>query len=237
MPLGPGQIKTKATRAPRKGQLPPSCRNDGSNKRYRGGGHSGQTESSERTAEPHGDQKGNKKMEQQAQEFDERRSANVDEYFMHFAGAKVLTMGINLDIAKEHRKQVDQVIADNMNNHPCCAAANSVDCLKELKRPAVVVVGFDHRFHLEIPMFQCRHCNEFVTVHPYAVDCVPTAPTEGCGTWIRRSVVHFFRDLHKNNGLSANGKFLRTRGHRHGRRRPSRILSVFLLTGLCFLQY
>ncbi|KAL4527333.1 hypothetical protein Ndes2437B_g02480 [Nannochloris sp. 'desiccata'] len=43
-----------------------------------------------------------------------------------------------------------------------------------------------------------------VTVHPYAVDCVPTTATEHCQTWIRRSVVHFFRDLHKNNGLSAN---------------------------------
>jgi hypothetical protein len=69
-----------------------------------------------------------------------------------------------------------------------------------------MVVDFDHRFPLEVPIYQCRLCEKRVTVHPYAVDCVPTAATEACQTWLRRSVAHLFRDMNKNNGLSATGK-------------------------------
>ena len=201
-----GEDKLREKKAPRPGQVPSSSRNCHNNKRFRGGVQSSQTFSTPPTIAPNGD---TTKMTKQAQEFNNRRSANVDEYFTHFVGAKVTTMMTHQFIAKEHRDRVDQVLKDAKRDHPCCAAAASEDCLTLQKERLIVVVDFDHRFLLTVPNLQCRHCKNTVTVHPYAVDCIPTAPTENCETWIRRSVVHFFRDLHKNNGLSSNGKRLR----------------------------
>jgi hypothetical protein len=142
----------------------------------------------------------------QADNFNIRRESNREEYFIHFEKAKSLTMKTHEFIAAALQTEVDEVLEDERRDHPCCAGANSQYCLTLERTRLVLVVDFDHRFSLHVQNFNCRLCKEVVTVHPYAVDCVCTSPTEYCVTWVRRSVVHQFRDLHKNNGLSANGK-------------------------------
>lgn len=193
-------------RQQRRGQLPPSSRsgNAGSNKRARGAGNSWQTQGTP----ANGDPQENVKMTRQAAEFDERRPANIDQYFLDYEKSKVCTFATHAFIASHLSQQVELILNSNKREHPCCSAETGTSCLQEVKKSIVYVVDFDHRFTLTVPILRCRHCNEIVTVHPYAIDCVPTAPTENCETWIRRSVVHFFRDLHKSNGLSANGKYL-----------------------------
>jgi hypothetical protein len=200
--LPPGRPKD-ARRASRQGQFPPSNRsaNSGSNKRARGADNSGQTQGTP----PNGDPQENIKMTRQAAEFNERRPANIEQYSLDYEKSKACTFVTHAFIARHLREDVELILNSNKEEHPCCSAETGTSCLQEVKKSTVLVVDFDHRFTVTVPILKCRQCNEIVTVHPYAIDCVPTAPTENCETWIRRSVVHFFRDLHKSNGLSANG--------------------------------
>ena len=204
--FAPGQPKTALKRAARPGQPPPTASCNG-HKRSRDTEESRQQSCATQSASGDGDQSGHsQQMTRQASEFDEARPEDLKRYFAHFQDAKSVMEELDCSMAAILQAKVLSVLADEKAAHPCCAAANSEDCLRLERVRNLLVVDFDNRMSLQIENFQCRHCNEFVTVHPYALDCVPTAPTVFCRTWIRRSVVNFFRDLHKNNGLSANGK-------------------------------
>ena len=207
--LAPGQIKPKAKRTPRPGQAPPTAtapRNR--NKRQRVVGERGQTSSGiQRTDD--GDQSAYaQRMATEANNFNIRRETNGEEYYIHFEGSQSLTMKCHKSTAADLQTEVNEVIEKGKRDHPCCADANPQDFLTLERTRSVLVVCFDHRFSLNVPNFNCRLCKKVVTVHPYAVDCAPTSPTEYCVTWVHRSVVHHFRDGHKNNGHSANGKLV-----------------------------
>ena len=203
MPFALGQAKKKAKRAPRPGQAPPTapCNR---NKRPR---VVGETSSATQRTDDEDQSSYAQRMITQASNFNIRRKLNIEEYFIRFEKAKSLTMKTHEYIAVALQAEVDEVLEDERRDHPCCDGSASLDFLMLETNRKVMVVDFDHRFSLTVSNFKCRLCNKIVTVHPYAVDCVPTSPTEYCVTWVRRSVVHHFRDLHKNNGLSANGKF------------------------------
>lgn len=145
-------------------------------------------------------------MVRQASNFNERRPANIKKYFIHFEKAKSFTMEIHDHITRAMQDEVRLVLDAEKAAHSCCVRLNSQDCLSKERVRKVLVLDLDHRAPLKVPNYMCAHCKEIVTVHPYAVDCIPITPTEYCTTWIRRSTANFFRDLHKSNGLSADGK-------------------------------
>jgi len=199
-----GEGRAPERRASRPHQAPPGARNG--TKRSFGVAQSSQSES--KTQKTAGSRDHLERVMREAKVFDDRRDANIDEYWMQFPEAAQLTLDTQSTISDIHVLRVSAAFQSACRDHPCCLAAGAETCLVPVASNAVIVVDFDQRFALKIPVWQCRHCNKTVTVHPYALDCVPTTATEYCQTWIRRSVAHFFRDIHKNNGISANGKLL-----------------------------
>ncbi|KAL4544701.1 hypothetical protein Ndes2526B_g00649 [Nannochloris sp. 'desiccata'] len=202
--FAPGQPKSRLRRQPRPGQAPPQGACNG-NKRPRADGENREAPCATQSTAVDGDQSAYmEKMVRQASEFNERRPENIKKYFTHFEKAKAFTMKIHDHIARAIQDEVRQVLDTEKAAHPCCASSNSQACLSRERVRKILVLDLDHRVPLKVPNYICAQCKEIVTVHPYAVDCVPTAPTEYCKIWIRRSTVNFFRDLHKSNGLSAD---------------------------------
>lgn len=199
-----GEDRAPERRAARPHQAPPGARNG--TKRSYGVSQGSQTKPKTQKTAVNRDYL--ERITREAKDFDDRRDANIDEYLIQFAEAAQHTVTINKSHAEDHQSRVEQAFENACRDHPCCLCGEGENCLLSGGHNVVIVVDFDHHCALKIPVNQCRQSKMRVTVHPYAVDCVPTTATEHCQTWIRRSVVHFFRDLHKNNGLSANGKLL-----------------------------
>lgn len=148
-------------------------------------------------------------MTKQAEMFDKSRPENIEKFFETFPARLALRESIDSSVRHVYQAGVDAQIQTECADHCCClgmAEADIIALLPVEKLRNVVVVHFGSTFVLQVPNHRCKGCGSVVTVHPFAVDCAPTTPTEHCETWITLTVSQFFEDVYLTNGLSADGE-------------------------------
>lgn len=61
--------------------------------------------------------------------------------------------------------------------------------------------------YVEVPQYQCSKCRAPVSVHPYQVGCVPTAPRRN-SQLVSMELADHFLFLHLKGGVAARGMFM-----------------------------
>lgn len=165
-------------------------------------------------------------MKRQAEEFDNRRAANVDEFRKAAPWAAKLKKKNDEARTACIQGHVDAVAEDAVQRHPCFPRhrqdAGGSSLVRQTANRAVQYIDHAYRATVWVPSYRCDACGKNIEVHPYTVDCAPTTPTENCLTWISQSFLLTFRDMNLNNGLAANA-FLRARENEERRLQPSGI--------------
>lgn len=139
-----------------------------------------------------------------AAEFDRRRVQNKSQFVKSFPDMHNFRKLRTASFVSEMQCAANEALEHAKDEHACASLSSDALALEKVRNVVCFGVGF--RCVLTIENFRCKHCMQSVTVHPLEISCVPTSPTENCETFLTLELCLIFRDLHLQNGLSADGE-------------------------------